>query len=97
MLVAGVGSRRRFCRSSEEVGGRARWKERIDSRSFKKVELTEHGGRFDVADQEKERGKFGGNMSSVSDVRLFSHCGTSSRRFFIDTQMFERITQEVHL
>lgn len=48
--MTGTGSRRRFCRSSEEVGGRAGCKERIDSKSFKKVELTEHGGRFNVAD-----------------------------------------------
>lgn len=63
--MAGARRRRRLFRGGEEVsevGGR---KERIESQSFKKVELIGHGGRFDVGDEEKERGKFEGNMSLV--------------------------------
>lgn len=63
--MAGARRRRRLFRGGEEVSEVGGWKERIESQSFKKIELIEHGGRFDVGDEEKERGKFEGNMSLV--------------------------------
>lgn len=35
-----------------------------NSRSFQKIELRGHGGKFDMGDEEKEGGNLGENMSS---------------------------------